>query len=95
MEESLYSRIWDMIYANMGDRSGGSMFAGLFLQRFIGKTGEGDDAPRIPWVHLDIAGSSEHTAAPYGFTEKGPTGAAVRSLIAFAEASADASKTGA
>jgi len=38
-------------------------------------------------VHLDIAGSAEHKGAPYGFTEKGPTGAAVRSLIAFARAS--------
>lgn len=94
MEDSMDSRIADMINANMADRSGGSMFAGLFLQRFVGKTGEGDDAPRIPWVHLDIAGSSEHTSAPFGFTEKGPTGAAVRSLIAFAEASnADATKT--
>ncbi len=88
MEDSLDSRIADMINANLSDRSGGSLFAGLFLQRFIGKTGEEDDAPRIPWVHLDIAGSSEHTSSPYGFTEKGPTGAAVRSLIAFAEASA-------
>ncbi|MEJ1092344.1 leucyl aminopeptidase [Microbacterium istanbulense] len=88
MEDSLDSRIADMVNANLGDRSGGSLFAGLFLQRFVGKTGEEDDAPRIPWVHLDIAGSSEHTSSPYGFTEKGPTGAAVRSLIAFAEASA-------
>lgn len=88
MEDSLDSRIADMVNANLSDRSGGSLFAGLFLQRFIGKTGEDDDAARIPWVHLDIAGSSEHTASPYGFTEKGPTGAAVRSLIAFAEAEA-------
>lgn len=93
MEDSLDSRIADMVNANMGDRSGGSLFAGLFLQRFIAKDGEGDDAPRIPWMHLDIAGSSEHTASPFGFTEKGPTGAAVRSLIAFAEASAAATKT--
>ena len=95
MEDSLDSRIADMINANMGDRSGGSLFAGLFLQRFVGKTGEEEDAPRIPWVHLDIAGSSEHTSSPYGFTEKGPTGAAVRSLIAFAEAAsaAEASST--
>ena len=87
MEESLDSQIADMINANMGDRSGGSLFAGLFLRRFIGRTTDADDAPRIPWVHLDIAGSSEHKGAPYGFTEKGPTGAAVRSLIAFARAS--------
>lgn len=85
MEESLESRIADMVNANMADRSGGSLFAGLFLQRFVGTTGEGEDAAKIPWIHLDIAGSAEHSGGPHGFTEKGPTGAAVRSLIAFAE----------
>ncbi|MGO2746844.1 leucyl aminopeptidase [Microbacterium sp.] len=88
MEDSLDSPIADMINANMGDRAGGSMFAGLFLQRFVGRTGEGEDSPRIPWVHLDIAGSSENGSAPYGFTDKGATGATVRSLVAFAEARA-------
>jgi leucyl aminopeptidase len=88
MEDSLESPIADMINANMSDRSGGSLFAGLFLQRFVGRTGESDDAPRIPWVHLDIAGSSEHGSAPFGFTDKGATGATVRSLVAFAEARA-------
>lgn len=88
MEDSLESPIADMINANMGDRSGGSMFAGLFLRRFVGRTGEAEDAPRIPWVHLDIAGSSEHAGSPYGFTDKGATGATVRSLVAFAEARA-------
>src|SRR5690606_39764368 len=81
MEESLDSQIADMINANMSDRSGGSLFAGLFLQRFVGRTSDADDAPRIPWVHLDIAGSSEHKGCPYGFTDKGPTGGAVRSLV--------------
>ncbi|MGO2932904.1 leucyl aminopeptidase [Microbacterium sp.] len=88
MEDSLDSPIADMINANMGDRAGGSMFAGLFLQRFVGRTGDDDDAPRIPWVHLDIAGSSENGSSPYGFTDKGATGATVRSLVAFAEARA-------
>lgn len=88
MEDSLDSPIADMINANMGDRAGGSLFAGLFLQRFIGRTGEAEDAPRIPWVHLDIAGSSENGGSPYGFTDKGATGATVRSLVAFAEARA-------
>jgi len=87
MEDLLDSQIADMINANMSDRSGGSLFAGLFLQRFVGRASDADDAPRIPWVHLDIAGSSEHKGSPYGFTEKGPTGAAVRSLVAFARAS--------
>lgn len=87
MEESLDSPIADMINANMSDRAGGTLFAGLFLQRFVGRTSDDDDAARIPWVHLDIAGSGEHGSAPFGFTDKGATGATVRSLIAFAEAS--------
>lgn len=87
MEDTLDSPIADLINANMSDRAGGASFAGLFLQRFVGRVSEADDAPRIPWVHLDIAGSGEHGGAPYGFTEKGPTGAMVRSIVAFAEAS--------
>ncbi|MEU4015675.1 leucyl aminopeptidase [Microbacterium sp. NPDC028030] len=87
MEESLESPIADLQNANMGDRMGGASFAGLFLRRFVGRTSDADDAPRIPWVHLDIAGSGEHAGAAYGFTEKGPTGAMVRSIVAFADAS--------
>lgn len=93
MAESLQSPIADVVNANMGDRAGGSLFAGLFLQRFVGRTGEEDDAPRIPWVHLDIAGSGEHKGAPYGFVDKGPTAATVRSLIAFAEAAPSEERT--
>jgi leucyl aminopeptidase len=87
MEESLESPIADLQNANMGDRMGGASYAGLFLRRFVGRTADTEDAPRIPWVHLDIAGSGEHAGAPYGFTEKGPTGAMVRSIVAFAAAS--------
>jgi leucyl aminopeptidase len=85
MEDTLDSPIADLINANMSDRAGGASFAGLFLRRFVGRVSDADDAPRIPWVHLDIAGSGEHAGAPYGFTEKGPTGAMVRSIVAFAE----------
>lgn len=87
MEDSLDSPIADMINANMSDRAGGTLFAGLFLQRFVGRKSDAEDAARIPWVHLDIAGSGEHASAPYGFTDKGATAATVRSLVAFAEAS--------
>ncbi|GGM51344.1 leucyl aminopeptidase [Microbacterium saperdae] len=87
MEDTLDSPIADLINANMSDRAGGASFAGLFLRRFVGRVSDADDAPRIPWVHLDIAGSGEHGSAPYGFTEKGPTGAMVRSIVAFAHAS--------
>lgn len=86
MLEDLESPIADLQNAKIGDPAGGSMFAGLFLQHFVGRTGDDEDAPRIPWVHLDIAGVGNHKGAPYGFTDKGATGATVRSIIAFAEA---------
>ncbi|MBO3662501.1 leucyl aminopeptidase [Microbacterium stercoris] len=84
--EQLESRVADMRNADMGNRNGGSMYAGLFLQRFIGRTGDHEDAPRIPWVHLDIAGSAMSTSSAYGFTDKGPTGATTRALIDFVAA---------
>ncbi|WP_435745094.1 leucyl aminopeptidase [Microbacterium sp. PMB16] len=87
MEDSMESPIADLQNVNMSDRMGGASYAGLFLRRFVGRTSDADDAPRIPWVHLDIAGSGEHGGAPYGFTEKGPTGAMVRSIVAFAAGS--------
>ncbi|MRH29798.1 leucyl aminopeptidase [Microbacterium sp. SYP-A9085] len=83
MEKELDSSIADVQNAKIGDRSGGSLFAGLFLQRFVGRRDDRTDAPRLPWVHLDIAGSGENPGAPYGFTDKGPTGSTVRALITF------------
>jgi len=89
MEDELKSPIADMVNAKIGDPAGGALFAGLFLRRMVGRMSDESDAPRIPWAHLDIAGSAEHKGAPYGFTDKGATGAIVRTLIAFAEARAN------
>ena len=82
MEDELDSPIADLQNAKIGDPAGGALFAGLFLRRFVGRVSDDADAPRIPWVHLDIAGSGS-TKAAYGATDKGPTGAIVRSLIEF------------
>ncbi|QEW03192.1 leucyl aminopeptidase [Microbacterium lushaniae] len=81
MVDELDSPIADLQNAKIGDPAGGSLFAGLFLRHFVGRTSDADDAPRIPWVHLDIAGVGMNKGAPYGFTDKGVTGATVRSLI--------------
>ncbi|MBW9108569.1 leucyl aminopeptidase [Microbacterium trichothecenolyticum] len=89
MLEELDSPIADLQNAKIGDPAGGSLFAGLFLRHFVGRTAGETDAPRIPWVHLDIAGSGTHKGAPYGFTDKGPTAATVRSLIRFVLADLD------
>jgi leucyl aminopeptidase len=63
--------------ANMGERMGGGLVAGLFLKEFVG---EG-----ITWAHLDIAGPAFHEGAPFGYTPKGGTGASVRTLVKLAE----------
>ncbi|WP_411140646.1 leucyl aminopeptidase [Streptomyces sp. x-80] len=66
--------------ANIGGRMGGGLAAGLFLKEFIG---EG-----ISWAHLDIAGPAFHEGAPWGYTPKGGTGSAVRTLVRLAERTA-------
>lgn len=83
MVDELDSPIADLQNAKIGDPAGGSLFAGLFLRHFVGRVSDEPDAPRIPWVHLDIAGVGMNKGAGYGFTDKGPTGATVRSLIRF------------
>jgi len=67
--------------ANMGDRMGGMLVAGLFLKEFV--------AEGIPWAHLDIAGPAYNSVAPYGYTPKGGTGYAVRTLVQLAQDAAD------
>jgi leucyl aminopeptidase len=81
MVEELDSPIADLRNAKIGDPAGGSLFAGLFLRHFVGRVSDDADAARIPWVHLDIAGSGEVKGAPHGFTDKGVSGATVRALI--------------
>jgi leucyl aminopeptidase len=61
------------------------LLAGVFLQEFVGRAGDAEDAPRIPWAHLDIAGPAKGPAAPYGFTGKGPSAVSVRALLRLAE----------
>ena len=60
---------------NVGDRYGGALFAGLFLQEFV------DDRP---WVHLDIAGPARAESED-GYLSKGSTGVTVRTLLTWLE----------
>jgi leucyl aminopeptidase len=56
---------------NIGNRTGGTITAGAFLQEFVGET---------PWAHLDIAGTAwNFTEKPY--IPKGPSGTGVRTLL--------------
>ena len=80
LRKSMDTQVADI--ANMGDRMGGMLVAGLFLQEFVGERAEGG---QIPWAHLDIAGPSYNEAAPYGYTPKGGVGFAVRTLVQLAD----------
>ncbi|PID54619.1 MAG: leucyl aminopeptidase [Micrococcales bacterium] len=71
--------------ANIGERMGGMLVAGLFLKEFVGTTGSEDAARQIPWAHLDIASPAFNEKEPHGYTPKGGTGVAVRTLVALAE----------
>jgi leucyl aminopeptidase len=63
--------------AGGGGRDGGMLVAAHFLRAFVP---EG-----VPWAHLDVAGPSWHSGEPYGYTPKGGTGVAVRTLFQLAE----------
>jgi leucyl aminopeptidase len=67
-----------------GERSAGASVAATFLQEFVGRRGEGDDAPVIPWAHLDIAGPAFNEKAAWGYQPKGATGVGVRAVVALA-----------
>jgi leucyl aminopeptidase len=75
LRASLDSPVADM--ANIGDRMGGMLVAGLFLREFV--------SADLPWLHLDIAGPAFNEGKPHGYTPVGGTGVAVHSLVALAE----------
>ncbi|MGZ4618293.1 MAG: leucyl aminopeptidase [Frankiaceae bacterium] len=56
-----------------GGRDGGMLTAAHFLAEFV--------PPGRPWAHLDIAGPAWNGGEPYGYTPKGGTGFAVRTLV--------------
>ncbi|NQU36856.1 MAG: leucyl aminopeptidase [Actinobacteria bacterium] len=80
LRESLDSPIADL--ANIGDRMGGMLTAGLFLQEFVDE--------ETPWAHLDIAGPAFNDTKPHDYTPKGGTGVAVRTLVQLVKDLADA-----
>jgi leucyl aminopeptidase len=70
---------------NSGTRAAGTIFAGLFLHRFVG---EG-----IAWAHLDVAGVA-WSNEPFGEVGKGGTGVPVRTLLAWLRGLAAAAAPG-
>lgn len=79
LKAGLRSKVADL--ANIGDRFGGMLTAGIFLQEFVGST---------PWAHLDIAGPAFNEKAAHGYTPVGGTGVGVRTLLALVEGRATA-----
>ncbi len=67
--------------ALVGRRDGGMLSASIFLREFV------KDTQR--WAHLDIASPAYNGYGPYGYTPKGATGVAVRTLVQLAEDLAD------
>ncbi len=77
LRKGMDSPIADFVNST-ADRMGGMLVGGHFLAEFVP---EG-----LPWAHIDIAGPSYHTGAPWGYTVKGGTGVPVRTLLATIEA---------
>jgi leucyl aminopeptidase len=75
LRPSLDSGVADI--SNTGERMGGMLVAGLFLKDFV--------PDGIPWAHVDIAGPAYNQGDAYGYTPKGGTGAAVRTLVTLIE----------
>ena len=69
LKKQLKSPIADL--RNTGERYGGALTAGLFLQNFVKDT---------PWVHNDIAGPSD-SKSTHGAVARGGTGVAVASIV--------------
>jgi leucyl aminopeptidase len=74
LKAGLKSRVADL--ANIGDRFGGMLTAGIFLQEFVGST---------PWAHLDVAGPAFNEKTAFGYTPTGGTGVGVRTLLTLIE----------
>ncbi|SDD00979.1 leucyl aminopeptidase [Sanguibacter gelidistatuariae] len=74
LRASMDSAVADI--ANIGDRFGGMLVAGLFLKEFTGST---------PWAHLDIAGPSFNEGSAHGYTPVGGTGVGVRTMLSYLE----------
>lgn len=61
---------------NLGDKYCGTITAGLFMKAF---------AEDMPWIHMDIAGTSKVDSPIFAYEEKGATGAGVIQLHSLAK----------
>ena len=75
LRSQLDSSVADL--AHKGERWGGMLTAGLFLQEFV--------TEGTPWAHVDIAGPSFNDGSAWGYTPKGATGYGVGTLLTLVE----------
>ena len=73
LRKGLDSTVADLMNLPQDSRAGGMLVAGLFLREFV--------PPGVRWAHLDIMRPGVQRGAPYGYTPKGGTGAAARTLV--------------
>jgi leucyl aminopeptidase len=80
--EEMYDKVRTTKIADLSQHNpeawGGALYAAAFLREFVGDG--------IAWAHLDIAGPAFNEGEPTGYTPKGGTGAAVRTLVGLAAA---------
>ncbi|HEY6495407.1 MAG TPA: leucyl aminopeptidase [Trebonia sp.] len=81
LAKGLESPIADLVNLPADSRGGGMLVAGLFLQEFV--------PSGVRWAHLDIAGPAFNESGPHGYTPKGGTGAATRTMVQVAQDMAD------
>lgn len=77
LKETLNSDLADMTNVKIGNRAGGMLVGGLFLQEFVDK-----DAS---WAHLDIASAANNDGSPYSVYPSGATGVMIRTLVQLAK----------
>lgn len=71
-EEELKSPVAD-IRNTHNARTGGMLYAGLYLSRFVSEGTE--------WAHLDVAGPAWNSGGAMGYTPKRATGVPVRTIV--------------
>jgi leucyl aminopeptidase len=69
MKEKLKSKVADL--KNIGNRWGGAITAGMFLEEFVSD---------VPWIHIDIAGPA-YSEKAWACNPAGATGVGVRSIL--------------
>ena len=74
LRKLLDSDIADIANVKIGNRAGGMLIAGQFLNEFVAHESGS-------WAHLDIAGPANNAAAPYSVNPAGATGVMLRTLV--------------